>query len=256
MQFIDTHTHIYLDEFIPDREAVVQRAINEGISLMLLPNIDKDSIVPMKDLCANYPNNFKPMMGLHPTSVKEDFDEQISVVESELSQNQYIAIGEIGLDFYWDKTFYEQQLKALRIQFDWAKQMNLPVAIHTRQAMEEMFAEIKKAQNGTLKGVLHCFNGTVDEAQKAIDFGFYLGIGGVLTYKKSTLPAVLKTVPLEKMILETDSPFLPPVPYRGKRNESAYLIETAKKLAEVKEVDIEQLAEICTKNTKELFSIK
>lgn len=256
MQFIDTHTHIYLEEFISDQEIVVQRALDNGINLMLLPNIDIDSIAPMMELCSNFSGHFKPMMGLHPTSVKEDFENQLKLVEAELSHNQYIAIGEIGLDFYWDKTYYEQQLTTFRIQLNWAKQHNLPVAIHTRQAMNEMLVELQKSQNGSLKGVLHCFNGTLDEAQKAIDLGFYLGIGGVLTYKKSTLPEILKVVPLKKMVLETDAPFLPPVPYRGKRNESAYLIETAKKLAEVKEVDIEKIAEICTKNTKELFGIK
>lgn len=197
------------------------------------------------------------MLGLHPTSVKEDWQSQLSGFEDILKKQSktFIAVGEIGLDFYWDRSFADQQLQALRIQFEWAKMLNLPVAIHTREAFPEMLSEIEKAQNGKLKGVLHCFTGTLDEAKKAIDLGFYLGIGGVLTYKKSMLPDVVKQLPTERLILETDAPFLPPVPYRGKRNESAYLFETAVKLAETLNLSLETVAEITTNNAIELFKL-
>lgn len=257
MQFIDTHTHLYLENFDQDRPEMIKRAINRGIDHFLLPNIDQDSVASLLNLCKEYPKNCFPMLGLHPTSVKEDWQSQLSGFENILKKQSktFIAVGEIGLDFYWDKHFADEQIQALRIQFDWAKMLNLPVAIHTREAFPEMLSEIEKAQNGKLKGVLHCFTGTLDEAKKAIDLGFYLGIGGVLTYKKSMLPDVVKQLPAERLILETDAPFLPPVPYRGKRNESAYLFETAVKLAETLNLSLETVAEITTNNAIELFKL-
>lgn len=257
MQFIDTHTHLYLEDFDADRNKVIEKAVARGINRFLLPNIDQSSIDPMLELCKAFPDSCFPMLGLHPTSVKGDWKIQLNLFEKLLqeSPSTYIAIGEIGLDFYWDKSFSAQQIEALRIQFDWAKNLHLPVAIHTRDAFPEMLAEIKEAQDGNLKGVLHCFMGSLEEAQKAIDLGFYLGIGGVLTYKKSDLPEVVKQVPPERLILETDAPYLPPVPYRGKRNESAFLFETAVKLAATREMDLDTLAEITTKNAIELFNL-
>jgi len=257
MHFIDTHTHLYLENFDQDRPEMIKRAINRGIDHFLLPNIDQDSVASLLNLCKKYPKNCFPMLGLHPTSVKEDWQSQLSGFEDILKKQSktFIAIGEIGLDFYWDRSFADQQFQALRIQFEWAKMLNLPVAIHTREAFPEMLSEIEKAQNGKLKGVLHCYTGTLDEAKKAIDLGFYLGIGGVLTYKKSMLPDVVKQLPAERLILETDAPFLPPVPYRGKRNESAYLFETAVKLAETLNLSLETVAEITTNNAIELFKL-
>ncbi len=257
MQFIDTHTHLYLEDFDTDRNEMIKRAVARGINRFLLPNIDQSSVDPMLGLCKAYPDYCFPMLGLHPTSVKDDWQMQLDHFEKLLQESPttFVAIGEIGLDFYWDKSFSTQQIKALRIQFDWAKKLQLPVAIHTRDAFPEMLAEIKEAQDGNLKGVLHCFTGSLEEAQKAIDLGFYLGIGGVLTYKKSDLPEIVKQVPPERLILETDAPFLPPVPYRGKRNESAFLFETAVKLAATLEMDLDTLAEITTKNAIELFNL-
>lgn len=257
MQFIDTHTHLYLEDFDHDRQEMINRAISRGIHRFLLPNIDQDSVKPLLQLCEDFPANCFPMIGLHPTSVKEDWQKQLSHFKEQLKYHPetFIAIGEIGLDFYWDKSFATQQLEALRMQFDWAKQMQKPVAIHTREAFPEMLTEIQKAQNGSLKGVLHCFTGTLEEAKKAVDLGFYLGIGGVLTYKKSSLPEIVKHLPVERLILETDAPFLPPVPYRGKRNESAYLFETAVKLAAILEIELDKLAEITTQNANELFNL-
>ncbi|HPE42567.1 MAG TPA: TatD family hydrolase [Bacteroidales bacterium] len=257
MQFIDTHTHLYLEDFDHDRQEMINRAISRGIHRFLLPNIDQDSVKPLLQLCEDFPANCFPMIGLHPTSVKEDWQKQLSHFKEQLKYHPetFIAIGEIGLDFYWDKSFATQQLEALRMQFDWAKQMQKPVAIHTREAFPEMLTEIQKAQNGSLKGVLHCFTGTLEEAKKSVDLGFYLGIGGVLTYKKSSLPEIVKHLPVERLILETDAPFLPPVPYRGKRNESAYLFETAVKLAAILEIELDKLAEITTQNANELFNL-
>ncbi len=257
MQFIDTHTHLYLEDFDHDRKEMINRALSRGIHRFLLPNIDQDSVKPLLQLCEDFPANCFPMIGLHPTSVNEDWLKQLSHFEEQLKNHPetFIAIGEIGLDFYWDKSFATQQLEALRMQFDWAKQMQKPVAIHTREAFPDMLTEIEKAQNGSLKGVLHCFTGTLEEAKKAVDLGFYLGIGGVLTYKKSSLPEVVKHLPVERLILETDAPFLPPVPYRGKRNESAFLFETAAKLAATLEIDIDTLAKITTRNANELFNL-
>ncbi|MDR0970693.1 MAG: TatD family hydrolase [Lentimicrobiaceae bacterium] len=253
MKLIDTHTHIYLEDFDADKDEVVQRAINNGVTQMLLPNIDKDSVTLLLEFCANYPDNCYPMIGLHPTSVKDDYREQLRFLEKTLIENKFVAIGEIGLDFYWDKTYYEQQFDAFRTQVNWAKQHHLPVAVHTRNAFPQILDELEALQDGNLRGVLHCFSGTYEEAQRALALGFYLGIGGVLTYKKSTLPDIVKKIPIERLLLETDAPFLPPVPYRGKRNEPAYLIEIAKKIAEVKETDLETVAYLCTENSKKLF---
>ena len=257
MQFIDTHTHLYLDEFVADRPAMIHRALNKGIQRFLLPNIDTETLEPMLNLCKQFPDNCLPMLGLHPTSVKADWKAQLEKFESILfSKNHpFIAIGEIGLDFYWDKSFSEAQLSALRIQFDWAKKLNLPVAIHTREAFPEMLEEISKAQDGRLKGVLHCFTGNLEQAQRAVDQGFLLGIGGVLTYKKSTLPEVIKEIDIKHLILETDAPFLAPVPYRGKRNESAYMIETVLKLATIKQLSLEEISLQTTQNAVELFKL-
>ena len=255
MELIDTHAHIYLEDFDADRTSVVESAIESGVSKILLPNIDVDSIDSLHALCELFPENCLPMMGLHPTSVKEDYRQQLAVLEKLIQTNRYIAIGEIGLDLYWDQSFKQQQIEALQIQFDWAKNAGLPVAIHTREAFDLMFQEVTKAQDGRLRGVFHCFTGDLDEAKKAMDLGFLMGIGGVLTYKKSTLPEVLKQLPLSALILETDAPFLPPVPYRGKRNQPLYLMETLKKLAEVKEISVEEIAAATTANARKLFNL-
>jgi TatD DNase family protein len=255
MQFIDTHTHLYLENFDADRDAMLQRAIERGITKMLLPNIDMHSITPMLNLCTQYPENCYPMLGLHPTSVGADFEVQLQALEAALKNQKVVAIGEIGIDLYWDKTFLEQQIKAFRLQMEWAKDLALPIVIHTREAFPMIFDLVEGAQDGRLKGVFHCFSGNSEDAKRILDIGFFMGIGGVLTYKKSTLPDVLTDVPFENLLLETDAPFLPPVPFRGKRNESAYIFEIASKLAEVKQQSIETIAEITTKNAISLFNL-
>lgn len=255
MQWIDTHTHLYLDQFDADRDAMLQRAFSVGVTKLLLPNIDADSIAPMLQLCEQYPKNCFPMIGLHPTSVDKDVQTQLNLLEQELLKGTYIGIGEIGIDLYWDKSFLEEQIHAFRIQLNWAKQHALPVAIHTREAFPLILDLVEEAQDGRLKGVFHCFTGNTTEAERIVKMGFYLGIGGVLTYKKSMLPEVIQNIPLDFLLLETDSPYLPPVPYRGKRNESSYLTETALQLAAIKKIPLSELATITTNNALKLFNI-
>jgi TatD DNase family protein len=255
MQWIDTHTHLYLDQFDADRDAMLQRAFSVGVTKLLLPNIDADSIAPMLQLCEQYPKNCFPMIGLHPTSVDKDVQTQLNLLEQELLKGTYIGIGEIGIDLYWDKSFLEEQIHAFRIQLNWAKQHALPVAIHTREAFPLILDLVEEAQDGRLKGVFHCFTGNTTEAERIVKMGFYLGIGGVLTYKKSMLPEVIQNIPLDFLLLETDSPYLPPVPYRGKRNESSYLTETALQLAAIKQIPLSELATITTNNALKLFNI-
>ena len=253
MQWIDTHAHLYLDAFEADRKEMIARSIENGVVKMLLPNIDTDSIIPMLELCRQFPENCFPMMGLHPTSVKEDYKTQLSVMESLLNEEKFIAIGEIGIDLYWDKTFINEQKDAFKTQLRWAKQKNLPVAIHTREAFPLILDLVEEEVGEGLTGVFHCFSGNYEEAKRITDLGFLLGIGGVLTYKKTHLPEVIREIPIEFLVLETDAPFLPPVPYRGKRNESAYIPLIGQKIAEIKEMNIHETARITTDNAERLF---
>lgn len=256
MYFIDTHTHLFSAAFNDDRTAVVENAISLGIEKMLLPNIDCASIEPMYKLCAQFPQNCFPMMGLHPGSVKEDWETQLAVVKENLFARKHCAVGEIGMDLYWDKTFVREQQAAFRQQVEWAKELQLPIVIHAREAFNEIFELLDELNDERLTGVFHCFTGTLEQAEKiALYGGFKLGIGGVLTYKKSGLDEVLKSLPLERFILETDSPYLPPTPHRGKRNESAYLIYIAEKLAEVKNCSLEEVAHATTANARQLFGV-
>ena len=255
MQLVDTHTHLYLEQFMEDREAVMHRAVASGVEMMLLPNIDSDSLQDMQNLQRNFPKHCMPMMGLHPTSVKEDFEEQLLLVEEELRANDYVAVGEIGMDLYWDKSFLEQQRVAFRQQLRLAKAYRLPVSIHTRDAFDEIHAIVKAELADGLTGVFHCFTGTPDEAKKIMQLGFRLGIGGVLTFKNAGLVETLADVPLEYIVLETDAPFLAPVPYRGKRNESSYLRIIAEKLAEIKNVSLEQVAETTSRTAAEIYNL-
>ena len=255
MKLIDTHTHLYLEQFDADRDIVVQRALDQGVYKMLLPNIDKDSIDVLWELCNKFPDNFYPMAGLHPTSVKEDYKEQLQIVEDELEKRKYIAVGEIGIDLYWDKTFEQEQKEALLFQFELAIKHKLPVVIHSRDSFNEIMQVIEAFDNSDLRGVFHCFTGTAVEAKRIIDKGFVLGLGGVLTFKNSSLREEIKDIPLEKIVLETDAPYLTPAPYRGKRNESAYVYYVAKTLAEVHNMKIHDIAEITTENAQRLFNI-
>jgi len=255
MILIDTHTHLYSEEFDTDRTVVVQRAIDSGVEKLLLPNIDIESIEPMHQLCNQFPNNCFPMMGLHPTSVDAKYKENLGIIKSHLKDNKYIAIGEIGIDLYWDKTFVAEQRLALLEQFQWAIDYNLPVVIHSRDSFQEIINVIREFNNPKLHGVFHCFTGTEEIALEIIDLGFKLGIGGVLTFKNSGLAKEIENIDLKHIMLETDSPYLSPVPYRGKRNESSYVKLVAEKLAEVKQISIEEVASITFQNAKRLFNI-
>jgi TatD DNase family protein len=254
MFFVDTHTHLYLEQFDDDRAEVIRKAIDRGIKYMLLPNIDGTSVSPMKALCGQFPENCLPMMGLHPTSVENSYEKELVLVEKELETDKYCAVGEIGIDLYWDKTYKEQQEDAFRHQLKLAKKLGLPVSIHTRDSFDEIYQIVSEEHTDDLKGVFHCFTGTEEQAQKIMDIGFFLGIGGVLTFKNSNLGEVLQTVPLESLVLETDSPFLAPVPYRGKRNESAYIRLIAEKLSIIKGVSLKEIAETTSRNAVSLFN--
>jgi len=256
MVFTDTHTHLYLKEFDGDRDETIQRAINTGVKLMFLPNIDSNTATPMLDLCRKFPSNVFPMMGLHPTDVKENYMEELDKVEKYLINEKFYAIGETGMDLYWDKTFLEEQKISLRAQIEFAKFFKLPIVIHSRNSFDEIFEIIDDTIDDKLTGVFHCFTGTADQAQRIIEWGFKLGIGGVLTFKNSGLDRVVKNISLDHIILETDSPFLAPKPYRGRRNESAYIYNVAEKLAEIKGIAIDEVATRTTQNAVEFFKIK
>jgi TatD DNase family protein len=254
MIFTDTHTHLYAQEFDIDRPAMIKRAIDSGISRLFLPNIDCQSIQPMLDLVWAFPENCFPMMGLHPCSVDEDVEAQLFQIQKWLKKRKFYAIGEIGLDYYWTLDFKEQQISAFKKQLQWAIQFNLPVVIHSRNSTADVIAVLKEMNHSKLRGIFHCFSGTEEEAKEIISLGFYLGIGGVLTFKNSGLDKAIENISLEHLVLETDAPYLAPIPYRGKRNESVYLIEVAKKLAELKHRSIENVAKITTENSIKIFN--
>jgi TatD DNase family protein len=255
MQFIDTHTHIYLPEFDADRDGVVYRAVSNGVVKMLMPNIDTESVERMLSVENRFKGICYPMLGLHPTSVKKDYLFQLEKLEEIFSQHKFIAIGEIGIDLYWDKTFLNEQLVALRRQISFAVSRDLPVVIHSRESFPEVFSVLEEFRGSGLKGVLHAFTGTITEAEKAIDLGFKLGIGGIVTFKNSGLDKVVKEIGLQSLILETDSPYLAPVPYRGKRNESLYICDVNRKLAEVLGSDETEIASVTFANSTELFKL-
>ncbi len=255
MTFIDTHTHLYLESFDQDREQVIQAAMDHHVRTMLLPNIDRTSIESMHALCAQYPGVCLPMMGLHPTSVKNNYREEMQVIEKWLENKTYLAIGEIGMDLYWDKTYEQEQEWVFRHQIGLALKHELPIVIHSRQSIDRIINVLKDLWDDRLKGVFHCFSGSLSQACQIIEMGFYLGIGGVITFQKSGLAQVVNQVALEYLMLETDSPFLAPVPHRGKRNESAYLPLIAGRLAEIKETTVGHVAEVTTNNARELFTL-
>lgn len=252
--YIDTHTHLFSEKFEGEYEAVIQRALDAGVDKLLLPNIDLDTVNAMNALEEKYPNNCFSMMGLHPSSVTEDVDHQLDLVKKELYSRPYIAVGEIGIDLYWDKTLLAQQQKAFEQQLLWAKELNLPIVIHARESFDEIFEIVDKHNDEHLTGVFHCFTGTVEQAQKIIAYGgFKMGIGGVVTFKKAGLDKVVKEIPLEHLVLETDAPYLAPSPNRGKRNESAYIPFIADKLSDIFEMPVEEIAAITTKNAEQVF---
>jgi len=249
----DTHCHLYLDEFKTTIREVIQRAEAEGVQRFYLPGIDSEHIDDMLALEALYPGKCIAMMGLHPCYVKENYRDELALVENWLAKRKFAAVGEIGLDFYWDKQFTEQQYEAFRTQIEWSLQYNLPIVIHSREATDESIAVVKEYAGKGVKGIFHCFGGSLEQARAIIDTGMYLGIGGVLTYKKSGLAEVLEHIGLEHMVLETDAPYLSPVPFRGKRNESSYLKYVLARLAEVKQVSPEEVAAVTTANAEKIF---
>ncbi|HMI77683.1 MAG TPA: TatD family hydrolase [Ferruginibacter sp.] len=255
MMLIDTHCHLYLDEFKTDIEDVIKRAEAEGVQNFYLPAIDSSEIDNMLLLEKKFPGKCMVMMGLHPCSVKENYVTELAIVKEWLSRRKFVAVGEIGLDFYWDKTFTVQQYEAFRMQVELSLQYNLPIVIHTRNAMQETIDVVKEFVPRGVKGIFHCFGGTYENAREIIDAGFYLGIGGVVTYKKAGLAEVLEKIDLKHLVLETDSPYLTPVPYRGKRNESNYLKYIVEKLALIKNVPAEKVAEITSSNAKKIFGL-
>ncbi|MFD1551505.1 hydrolase TatD [Putridiphycobacter roseus] len=254
MFYIDTHTHLYVDEFKEDRQEMMERAMKNGVQKFLLPNIDLASMPKMFALTKAYPKQCFPMLGLHPCSVAADYLSVLEKIETELNQNTVIAIGEIGIDLYWDKTTLAIQKAAFKIQIEWAKKLKLPIVIHVRDAFEEVFEVLDELNDNNLTGVFHCFTGNLDQAKKALSYGgFKLGLGGVLTFKNSGLDKVIENLTLKDLVLETDSPYLAPTPYRGKRNESAYLVKVAEKLAEIFKVDQLTISEQTNANTLEIF---
>lgn len=253
MMLIDTHCHLYSEEFDTDRHAMIERALNAGVSRFYLPAIDSEAIPAMLALEARYPGVCMAMMGLHPCYVKANYKEELAITEEWLTKRPFVAIGEIGLDFYWDKTFAAEQLEVFNTQMLWALHRNLPIVIHTRKAMPETIKAVKPFAAKGLKGIFHCFSGNAIEAKQVTELGFYLGIGGVVTYKNSGLPEALAHIGTEWLVLETDAPYLSPVPYRGKRNESAYLAHILERLAEVKNISPEEMAAITTANAQKIF---
>ena len=257
MNFIDTHTHLFASEFDNDIDIVIKNALDNGISKMLLPNIDSTTTTKMLQLCDRHPNNCYPMIGLHPCSVKKDnLEKEISHVEQMLSQNKFIAVGEIGLDLYWDKSTLDLQKIAFESQIELAKKYKLPIAIHVRDSFDEAIEIVERLNDYNLSGVFHCFTGNLEEAQRIINLNnFYLGIGGVVTFKNGGINKIINQVSLDRIILETDSPYLSPTPFRGTRNESKYLLNIAHKMAELYNIDIKDIAKKTTKNAIDLFHL-
>jgi TatD DNase family protein len=255
MKLIDTHTHLYLPEFDTDRDEVVNRAVSNGVVKLLMPNIDVQSVDHMISVESKHPDVCYSMIGLHPTSVKEDYLSQLEILENLYSTHRYVAIGEIGIDLYWDKSFLKEQLIAFRKQIAFAIEKDLPVVIHSRESFPEVFSVLNEFEGKVIKGTLHAFTGDLKDAEKAINIGLKLGIGGIITFKNSGLESVVKEIGPENIILETDSPYLSPVPHRGKRNESLYICIIIKKLAEVYGMSEEELSMITYTNSVDLFNL-
>ncbi len=255
MVFTDTHTHLYYETEADKRTALMQRCLDSNVSRLFLPNVDAASVPLMFDLLAAYPDNCYAMLGLHPCSVKEDWEHELSLIVASLHKYPLYAVGEIGIDLYWDKTFLTEQIQAFKLQIDWAKSMKMPIVIHCRDAFDEVYQVLQDSKDENLRGIFHCFTGTLEQANKITEMGFYLGIGGVVTYKNGGLDKILPQIDLKHVVLETDSPYLTPVPYRGKPNESSYLTYVAQKVAELYQVSIEEVAAITTQNSKIIFGV-
>jgi TatD DNase family protein len=254
MYIIDTHTHLYVEEFKNDIAAVIERAGQAGVKKFYLPNIDGDSVIDLLALEEQFPHCCVAMMGLHPCSVKEDYQQELETMQHWISKRKFAAVGEIGLDYYWDKTFIAEQKLAFHAQIEWALEYDLPIVIHSRDSLQDCIDMVKQHQKGNLKGIFHCFGGSIEEAKQIMGLNFLMGIGGVVTYKKSGLADVLKQIPLSSIVLETDAPYLTPVPFRGKRNEPAYLEYVIKAIAESKGLSKDEVIEQTTLNAENLFN--
>lgn len=256
MQLTDTHTHLYSTKFDGDRTQMLERCFAAGVNRIFLPAIDSSTHDEQDALQARYPDKLFSMMGLHPCSVEPgSYEAECAAIRKRLETGNYIAVGEIGIDLYWDKTHLELQKKVFAQHIDWALEMDLPICIHSRSAFNECFDIVSNKQNGKLRGVFHCFSDGINEAQKVIDVGFYMGIGGVVTFKNSGLDKVIAAIDLDRVVLETDAPYLAPVPHRGQRNETAYIVHVAQKIADLKSMKVEDVAAITTENSKKLFRI-
>jgi TatD DNase family protein len=255
MELIDTHCHLYDQALAGDIENVMQRAVEAGVTRFYLPAIDRESESSLLGLEKRYPDICFAMQGLHPCSVKSDFREALQHVEQSLAGRRFAAIGEIGLDFYWDRSFEKEQYLVFHQQVEWALSLNMPIVIHSRDSLDQTIRLVQEHQNGNLRGIFHCFNEDENSAREIADLGFYIGIGGTVTYKKSKLPEALKNIPLEHIVLETDAPYLPPVPFRGKLNESSFIVYVAKKLAEIKGIDVDEVAAKTTENALRIFQL-
>ncbi|OOV28475.1 hydrolase TatD [Flavobacterium sp. LM5] len=255
MILTDTHTHLYSEEFDQDRGEMIQRAINAGVSRFFIPAIDSTCTQAMYDLEQDFPENVFLMMGLHPTYVKDNYEAELAHVASELVKRKFFAIGEIGIDLYWDKTHLKEQQIAFRQQIQWAKQYKLPIVIHCREAFDEIFEILEEEKSPELFGIFHCFSGTYEQALQAISYNMLLGIGGVVTFKNGKIDQFLDRIDLRHIVLETDSPYLAPIPFRGKRNESSYVVNVAAKLTAIYNLSVAEIAQITTENSKRVFGI-
>lgn len=265
MTFIDTHCHLYDEAFDADRADALQRAFDAGVTTLLLPDIDSsatprlEALMALQPVAAHPQPRLFPMAGLHPTSVGEDFEQELAKVRSALDRRssalRYVAVGEVGMDLYWDRTFEAQQREALRIQMRWAEECDLPVCLHIRKAHNEVFGLLRDLNRRSYRGVMHCFGGSVQEAQRAVEMGFHLGIGGVVTFKNATMADVVRAVPLERLLLETDAPYLAPVPHRGQRNEPAFIPLVAQRIADLRGITPDEVAEVTSASAVELFKL-
>ncbi len=255
MIITDTHTHLYSEQFDEDRKEVVQRAIDNGVTRFFIPAIDSEYTESMLNLEAEFPQNIFLMMGLHPTHVKENVDTELALIKEWIDKRKFYAIGEIGIDLYWDKTYLKQQQHAFRTQIQWAKERKMPINIHCRDAFDEVFEILEEEKGDDLFGIFHCFTGTLEQAKKAVSYNMKLGIGGVVTFKNGKIDKFLHEIPLSKIVLETDAPYLAPTPYRGKRNESSYLTNVIGKLVDIYGISAEEIATITTQNSKDIFGI-
>ncbi|MCF8319768.1 MAG: TatD family hydrolase [Flavobacterium sp.] len=255
MNITDTHTHLYSEEFDMDRDEMIQRAINNGVKRFFIPAIDSNYIQKMYALEADYPENVFLMMGLHPTHVKDNYLDELQMVEQELASRKFYAIGEIGIDLYWDKTHLKEQQIAFKIQIQWAKKYKLPIVIHCREAFDEIFEILEEEKSEDLFGIFHCFSGTYEQALQAISYNMKLGIGGVVTFKNGKIDQFIHQIDLKHLVLETDSPYLAPIPYRGKRNESSFIVNVVDKLASLYDLSPEEIALKTTENSKAIFGI-